>query len=160
MTQWMRFIGPNFTIQVPSEWMTISSAKFQVMFLAPPMQDGRSINLTLVLQTSADTPQDYIQNILKPQAQAREQFQMITDAPFQTQSGVVGHQFGFTALYDQNQTILQQHILFKQANTLFWFFFAIPTDISHDLQAKIDGILNTMLESFIFTEVNLEAMLE
>ncbi|PJF28173.1 MAG: hypothetical protein CUN52_13515 [Phototrophicales bacterium] len=159
MTQWMRFIGPNFTMQVPSEWMVISSTQFQVMFLSPPMQDGRSINLVLVLQTSDTTPQDYINTMVKPQAQTRDNYQLLTDAPFTTQSGVTGYQYVFSATYEPNQVILQRHIIFKQANTLYWFLASLPTNIAHDLQAKINDILNTMLESFMFTEMNLEAIL-
>ena len=159
MTVWMRFVGPHFTMQVPSEWMVISSMQFQVMFLSPPLSDGRSFNLILVLQTSPQIPQYHLQEMHTAKSQEQPDFKLVAEGDFVTHSGTSGAHLSFTARYDNDQIILQRHVIFKVQNTLYWFMISIPTDISTELREGVEEIIQTMLTSFTFTEINLETLL-
>lgn len=159
MTQWMQFVGPNFTMQAPSEWVVLSSTKFQVMFLAPPLKDGRSLSLVLLMQPSTLSPEEYVREVIQQQAQSQANFTLLTQEPFITKDGVTGILFAFTALYQSNQTILQRHVVFKFDNTLYWFLTSIPTDIPSEIRQKVDEISQNMLNTFAFTQMDLESLL-
>jgi hypothetical protein len=159
MTQWIQFVGPHFTIQVPSEWVALSSTKFQVMFLAPPLKDGRSLSLVLVMQPSDLPLEDYVRDVIAKPAQSQANFTVLSQESFITNAGTTGILFVFSATYLPNQTIIQRHIVFKYENTVYWFLNAIPTDIPDEIRQKVDDIFQNMLKTFTFTQMDLESLL-
>ncbi|MBK8020621.1 MAG: hypothetical protein IPK19_04110 [Chloroflexi bacterium] len=155
---WMPFIGPNFTMQIPRDWMIVASRLFQVMFLSPPMQDGRSVNVILLMHTAPESPEAYLDEVLLPGLVQRPQFTELSRGTFTTESGLVGAELTFTSQVETT-VMLQQHVLFKRANTVHQFVATTPTDLPDELlQAIRDGFAQ-MIASFTFTERNLEESL-
>jgi len=50
MTIWMNFLGPGFTLIVPSDWLIQATPEIQVIFLAPETNQMLQTNLMITLR--------------------------------------------------------------------------------------------------------------
>ncbi|MCA9885226.1 MAG: DcrB-related protein [Anaerolineae bacterium] len=148
MVQFMQFQGPNFTMDVPTEWLVTSSPQFQVMFTAPKTHEGQIIrtNFIVTLRPTEEnvTAEAVAQSAREMQQREYPGYQLIDEMNFAEQGGT-----GFIRRYswvhaEQKQSVTQTQAFFILASVLFTLTGTRLTSESKE----IDDIFDHMVQSF------------
>jgi hypothetical protein len=117
---YIAFLGPGYSIQVPTEWRQVSNEQFQALFLAPAA-DGFSPNLGVSLEpTLADTTiVDIAASAKRSQSEAYDKYQVISE-----QEMTVSDQPAYKRVYqwhdpDSDLDVTQVQLFVKQKDTLY-----------------------------------------
>lgn len=154
----MKFIGPSFVLDIPTDWFALSSPQYQTMFLSPPTDDGQRANLTITIkpQDEAITAEQFA-GVLQ---QAYQQLNTAVDIHRQEAiqiGNVPGHLTVATLVNGETgSTVFQQQVVAVHDTLIYALIAARPADLDEGLAAQLDDLLAGMLESFRFEEARLK----
>lgn len=141
-----RFEGPGFTCDVPTDWFITSSLQFQVMFIAPPGENGARANLAVAMSPVMDGVRVHEVADAARETQEKEyaQYQVLEEQDFVDETGVYARRYRW---YDPRNGV---HLLQRQ---LFWItgkmLFTVTTTRTLVRGAEVfDSIFDKITASF------------
>jgi len=153
---YQHFEHPDFAIDVPADWISIPSPKFEAVFVMPPFPEGAGINLSIsILKPTAPTTFEQVVSDLRTVQEAEYpgyQIHNETMVDFATQTG-------FAQFYTWENTgdqiaIDQSQVVFIGATGLAVGILTF-TRPSHMEQADIetlDDLFYGLASSFVLRE--------
>lgn len=159
----MRFMGPTFTLDVPTSWAVLSSAQFQVLFVSPPTRGGHQVNFSVMMNPRVDATllSDYVEDILKSQATRYPEFSLLSHTDFESLHGVGGIRTLIRWLRADLGVVARQVQFFVMDETHIYILTGSRSEaIEADLAPQIDGLTEHMLASFSFEALTLESLFQ
>lgn len=151
------FLGPSFTLQIPTTWAIMASAEIQAIFLSPPLSNGQRVNMTITLQTTDDPLENYVAALQAQQAQAYPHFEVNHQDPFQTDKGANGIR---TMLSWQKlappESIVQQQAFFSREKMVYILTGSRAAALEMDLAQSVDAAFDEIIQSFDFATPHFE----
>lgn len=146
---YIEYIGPTFTLQVPTQWKQTSNPQFQALFLAPE-ERGFSANLGVTVDLTAEeaTVEMIAEAARKYQYQDYPQYFIISE-----QSLTVDGKPAFKRVYtwhsaEHDLDITQVQLFVKDGVTLY---ILTATSLKKDYD-RYKNIFREMMDSFQLTE--------
>ena len=156
---WMTFIGPTYTLDIPGDWLIMSSPEFQVMFLGP-IEAGDTVrpNLLLAIQRleAGSTAQEVAASALEAQQQDYPEFQVLDENDFSE-----GELTGALRTYtwhnpDQGVYLHQSQAMYVLGQSLYTLTATRGAD---DPKAdRLDETMQVIMGSFTAREVPFEEL--
>lgn len=153
----MTFVGPSFTLTVPTDWFAFSSPQYQTMFLSPPAADGQRANFTITIQPRENniTPEQYAKLLRQSYAQLGATREISEESTI-TLGEVLAHLTVATVLNgDEEPEIVQQEVIAVADDMLYVLLAARPANFDEALEDSLDAIFAMMLETFRFKQATL-----
>jgi len=149
----MNFDGPNFTMEVPTNWIVTSSPQFQAIFLGPNDPLVRS-NLVISLRPVEANVTYQAVGASAREAQEREypQYQILQEIDFGAQggTGMLRHYRWVNA--ENNATIIQVQAFFVVGQILFTLTGTRGAHLGVEAGQEVDEIFNHMIQTFRITQ--------
>lgn len=143
------FRGPNFTMQVPSEWLITATPQVQTLFLSPESDLPVQANLSVTIRGAQDdvTADAVADSVIETQRQSFADFNLHERSSADV-GGVEGETFVCRWLNaDVNTHITQAHRIALKDNRLYSLTATYPDGVSDEVVSTLAG----MLDSFRFT---------
>ena len=164
MTELMRFVGPTFELNVPTDWFVLAAPQYQTMFLSPQTAEGWRANLTITLRPLEDdtsTPQQFLESILQPVPVTEEEQTGLLEVLEQgaMKIGGIDGVYGIRRITNSEtgEVAHQRIVIAVHDDTIYIFGATRPTDGDTALLEKVDAIFEQMFVSLRFQEAVLEA---
>jgi hypothetical protein len=116
----LHFQGPDFSLQVPSDWFNTAAPQIQAMFIAPPRQGVRA-NLMITLRPlDADIAlAEIVISSLDTQKKEYAEFELLENGEYR-QGDLIGHQRYYKWFSkEHNARIVQRQVMFIRAQVLY-----------------------------------------
>jgi hypothetical protein len=161
----MRFVGPTFTLDVPTDWFVLSAPQYQTTFLSPQAKEGWRASFIITLraldQNETPTPREFIEAAMAAYRAAGETHDSPTEVletgtlPFGDMEGHYGRvQF---ADPQTGQAVCQTVAVAFYREMAHVFSATRVADGDAALLDKVDAIFEQMFASLRFQEARLEA---
>lgn len=150
--QFMNFEGPNFTLEVPTNWVISSSANFQAIFLGPGDQPIRP-NLVLAIRALEEgvTYQDVAASARETQEREYPEFNLLEEKDYGESGGSV-----LTRRYEwlnpaNNVRVVQTQAFITAGQLLFTMTATRAAELKPAQQREVDTIFDHIIQSFRLT---------
>ncbi len=142
----MKFQGPTFTLQVPTNWFVASTPKFQAMFVVPPGSEEIKANLAVtIIPLKEEVNMTEILNSSKfAQEKAYKGYEVISEVTHQ--NGLEGFERKFKWFNPDGEVNIIQRQLFVLFNQVIYTITATREDKAET--ESIEPIFTEVMASF------------
>lgn len=146
----MHFQGPNFTLQVPTDWFITSNTDFQAIFIAPPVERGPGSNFAIGVRNILEpTTVEVVSRVAREIQEANYPEYSLLDEQEIIVNGVQGFYRRYTWRNPAGMLILQQQVFFVfDDNTIYTLTATRPDNPDGQDAAQLDAAFGAMFESF------------
>jgi hypothetical protein len=147
----MRFRGPGFEMEVPTDWLVTSSVRYQAMFLGPQSADEFRPNLMVTIRPTTEdvSPAKIAEATRDVQKSGYPGFEILDEVDY-TEQGGIGFMRRFVWHDDDNGLdVLQMQSFFVVGGAAFTLTATRARDDSR--AADLDAIFDHMTHTFRLT---------
>ncbi len=155
----MHFIGPTFSLDVPTDWFVISSPEYQTAFLAPRDARGHRASFTVAIKpvlrpVTAQQFAEFIQEIYDQTGVSRE--------VLETEEVSLGEVKGYAITFllsrgEDSVPMWQRQVVAINGDLIYVLVAARLADLTGPAANLIERSFAMMFDSFVFREATLPA---
>ncbi len=151
---YQHFEHPDFEIDIPSDWITIPSSRFEAVFVMPPFPEGPGINIAIsIIKVGKPTTSEEVVRDLRAVQESDYPGYQIHDEhmlEFPNQSGFA--QFYTWENTEDDIAIAQTQIIFlsQSALKIGILTFTRPLLVNKDDVKILDALFYNVASSFMF----------
>lgn len=154
--QWIDYVGPGFTLEVPSTWRAVSSTQFAAMFLRPNTDAAIRPNLVIAIQRVAEdvTAEGVAASALEQQKVNYQDYSLLDERAWSTNDseGVLRSYTWFNA--DKNTGVVQNQCVYRKHQLIYTI---TSSRSSNDPDGTyLDEAFERMITSFTATEIDIQ----
>lgn len=153
--KWMEFVGPNFTLQVPTHWRIMASNRFQAMFLAPDKDSVRPNAIISIQRVQSDVTVDSVAEIAKNEQEGQyPEYEVLEEQTFadDVSAGVLRT---YTWMSEAKGAKLLQRQLFYLVGQDLFTLTATRSNQADNMD-ELDSVFDEMIRSFAAREVSFD----
>ena len=152
--EYQHFEHPDFEMDVPADWMTIPSSKFEAVFVMPPFPEGPGINIaiSIIKPPQAASFEEVLMDLRAIQETSYPGYQIHDENMLE-----FPHQPGLAQFYtwentDTGVSIAQSQIIFitSSGTVVAVLTFTRPLGVDADDVKILDALFYNMASSFVF----------
>ena len=160
----MRFIGPAFVLDVPTDWFVLSAPGYQTTLLSPKTSEDWRASFVIThyaLEDNDVTPAEFLTTTMQAiqSVQAAENAPLTFDEPQPIAFGDVEGAKSVVQTVDSQsgEQVTQQIAVAFYEDMAYIFNASRPATGAPELLEKVDAIFEAMFGSLRFQEARLEA---
>jgi hypothetical protein len=145
---WMTFVGPTFTLQMPTDWLAMASPQFQAMLAAPGFDGKVRPNLIIAMRQVQDdvTASAVADSTRATQEKEYPEYRVVSEQDYAAEDSQ-----GVLRVYEwhdtaQDKRLRQVQVYFIAGRTLYTITATRALDSTQG--EALDQVFNTMLQSF------------
>lgn len=146
---YMNFQGPNFSLEVPTDWVVSSSPQFQAIFLGPLYEPVRpNVLVSLRPVEEGVTPEAVAESARETQEREYPGYEVLGEVDYREHGGI-GIARSYRWVNPTNKVpVIQTQAFFVFAKILFTLTSTRAEDVSEETARELDEVFDHMLQTF------------
>lgn len=148
--QFMKFYGPTFTLDIPTDWTIGSTNQLQAIFISPSLDNGQRVNLAIALKTieAGQTAQTLGKLAGEMQQENYNDFEVIAESDFTfNERPALEHKFRWVNP-NTGDPVIQHQTYLMDDQFIYILTASRPSDLDEKNSQRVDALFEQVLGSF------------